>query len=134
MYRVLGNEVVDTEELISIINGNTTIKVREDISNATKRDDAVGLRLSVSVSSLGYDSEVKYEDEDEMNSLLTKADEYVGKELQEIISKFAENTEYKVYAYSFDEVKNEILLVFAMMSEYNAHRKLRDIIKRLLTI
>lgn len=134
MYRVLGNEVVDTEELISIINKNKTIKVREDISNATKRDDAVGLRLSVSVSSLGYDSKVKYEDEEEMNFLLTKADEYVEKELQEIISKFAENTEYKVYAYSFDEVKNEILLVFAMMSEYNAHRKLRDIIKRLLTI
>lgn len=134
MYRVLGNEVVDTDELISTIDSNTTINVREDISNATKRDDAVGLRLAVSVSELGYDSEVKYEDEEEMNSLLTKADGYVEKELQEIISKFAENTEYKVYAYSFDEVKNEILLVFAMMSEYNAHRKLRDVIKRLLTI
>lgn len=134
MYRVLGNDVVDTDELISTINSSTTINVREDISNATKRDDAVGLRLAVSVSELGYDSEVKYEDEEEMNSLLTKADEYVEEELQEIISKFAENTEYKVYAYSFDEVKNEILLVFAMMSEYNAHRKLRDVIKRLLTI
>lgn len=134
MYRLLGNDVIDTEELINVIKKNSNIKVREDISNATKRDDSVGLRLAVSISELGYDSSLKYEDEAIMNTLLTKADEFVNKELQDMMKVFAENAEYSVYAYSFDEVSNEVLLVFAMMSIYNSQRKLRDVIKRLLTI
>lgn len=134
MYRLLGNDVIDTEELIKVIEQKTSIRVREDISNATKRDDAVGLRLAISISELGYDSSLKYEDEAIMDSLLTNGDEFVNKELQEVIKKFAENTEYSIYAYSFDEVSNEVLLVFAMMSIYNSQRKLRDVIKRLLTI
>ncbi len=134
MYRLLGNDVIDTEELVNVIEQKTNIKVREDISNATKRDDAVGLRLSISISELGYDSTLKYEDESIMDSLLTKSDEYVKKELQEPMKEFAENTEYNIYSYSFDEVRNEVLIVFAMMSIYNSQRKLRDVIKRLLTI
>lgn len=134
MYRLLGNDVIDTEELINLIEKETNVKVREDISNATKREDAVGLRLSISISELGYDSSLKYEDEELMDSLLTKSDEFVDKKLQDTMKKFAENTEYALYAYSFDEVRNEVLLVFAMMSIYNAQRKLRDVIKRLLTI
>lgn len=134
MYRLLGNDVIDTEELVNAIEQKTSIKVREDISNATKRDDAVGLRLAISISDLGYDSSLKYEDEAVMDTLLTKSDEYVNEELQEMMREFAENTEYSVYAYSFDEVSNEVLLVFAMMSIYNSQRKLRDVIKRLLTI
>lgn len=134
MYKLLGNDVIDTDELINVIEEKTSVQVREDISNATKRDDAVGLRLSISIAKLGYDLSLKYEDEELMDSLLTKCDEFVDKELQDVMKEFAENTEYALYAYSFDEVRNEVLLVFAMMSRYNSQRKLRDVIKRLLTI
>lgn len=134
MYKLLGDIVIDTEELIGNIESNSNIKVREDLSNATKRDDSVGLRLSISIEELGFDSSLKYETEEEMDTLMTKSDDYVDEKMQEIISKFAENTEYSIYSYSFDEVKNEVLVLFAMMSRYNANRKLRDVIRRLQTI
>ena len=69
MYRLLGNEVLDTEELGKHVESETGLRVREDISNATKRDDAAALRLELDISILGYDDTLKYEDEQIMNEL-----------------------------------------------------------------
>ena len=76
MYRLLGNEVLDTEELGKHVESETGLRVREDISNATKRDDAAALRLELDISILGYDDTLKYEDEQIMNELMAKSDEY----------------------------------------------------------
>ena len=72
MYRLLGNEVLDTEELAVQVESGTGLRVREDISNATKRDDAAALRLELDISLLGYDDTLKYEDEQVMNELMPK--------------------------------------------------------------
>jgi hypothetical protein len=39
----------------------------------------------------------------------------------------------KSYAYTYDEVKNEILLVSGIMHISNGRRKLPDVMKRLLS-
>lgn len=134
MYRLLGNEVLDTEELGKHVESETGLRVREDISNATKRDDAAALRLELDISILGYDDTLKYEDEQIMNELMAKSDEYANAELKAVISHFGEYLAYDVYSYSFDEVSNCTLLVMAVMSTENSHRKMRDVIKRLLTV
>ena len=134
MYRLLGNEVLDTEELGKHVESETGLRVREDISNATKRDDAAALRLELDISILGYDDTLKYEDEQIMNELMAKSDEYAHAELKAVISHFGEYLAYDVYSYSFDEVSNCTLLVMAVMSTENSHRKMRDVIKRLLTV
>ena len=134
MYRLLGNEVLDTEELGKHVESETGLRVREDISNATKRDDAAALRLELDISILGYDDTLKYEDEQIMNELMAKSDEYALAEFKAVISHFGEYLAYDVYSYSFDEVSNCTLLVMAVMSTENSHRKMRDVIKRLLTV
>ena len=134
MYRLLGNEVLDTEELGKHVESETGLRVREDISNATKRDDAAALRLELDISLLGYDDTLKYEDEQVMNELMAKSDEYARRELKAVISHFGEYLAYDVYSYSFDEVSNCALLVMAVMSTENSHRKMRDVIRRLLTV
>lgn len=134
MYRLLGNEVLDTEELAVQVESGTGLRVREDISNATKRDDAAALRLELDISLLGYDDTLKYEDEQVMNELMAKSDEYARRELKAVISHFGEYLACDVYSYSFDEVSNCALLVMAVMSTENSHRKMRDVIRRLLTV
>lgn len=123
--------MLDTEEIIDQIHAQTNIKVREDISNATKRDDAAGFRLSLDITELGYDKNIKYEDEQVMDELMTKSDEYVKEKIAGLIPEYAR---FEVYSYSFDEVSCSTLVVLAIMDQYNAYRKLRDVIKRLLTI
>ncbi|WP_028828900.1 hypothetical protein [Proteocatella sphenisci] len=134
MYRLLGNDVLDTEELSKAIESLTLLRVREDISNATKRDDAAALRLELGISILGYDDSLEYEDEEVMNELMAKSDEYVKAQLKDVVSKFGEYLAYDAYSYTFDEVSKSTLIVMAVMSTQNSYRKMRDVIKRLLTV
>jgi len=134
MYRLLGNDVLDTEELARSIESVTLLRVREDISNATKRDDAAALRLELGIGILGYDDSLEYEDEEVMNELMTKSDEYAKAQLKDVISGFGQYLAYDVYSYTFDEVSKCTLIVMAVMSTQNSYRKMRDVIKRLLTV
>lgn len=134
MYRLLGNNVLDTEELSESIQSSTSLRVREDISNATKRDDAAALRLALDISLLGYDDSLEYEDEEVMNELMSKSDEYAKTQLKDIIPKFGDYLAYDVYSYTFDEVSKCTIMVMAVMSTENSYRKMRDVIKRLLTV
>lgn len=134
MYKLLGNSVIDTDELKDSIEKHTKLKVREDLSSATKREDAVGLRLEIDIRELGYDKDLKYEDENVMDGLMTKSDEYARAELKSVIDAFEDYLDFEVYSYSFDEVNSTAILVLAIMNRNNAYRKLRDVIKRLLTV
>lgn len=134
MYKLLGNSVIDTDELKDSIEKNTKLIVREDLSSATKREDAVGFRLEIDIRDLGYDKDLKYEDEAVMDELMTKSDEYARKQLKGIIAEAADYLDFDVYSYSFNEVSSSSILVLAVMNRDNAYRKLRDVIKRLLTV
>ncbi|MGB5823352.1 MAG: hypothetical protein WBH44_04725 [Proteocatella sp.] len=134
MYKLLGNSVIDTDELKDSIEKNTKLTVREDLSSATKREDAVGFRLEIDIRNLGYDKNMKFEDEIIIDELMKKSDEYAKSQLKSVIDGFADYLDFEVYSYSFDEVSSSSIVVLAIMNRDNAYRKLRDVIKRLLTV
>ncbi|VIJ94531.1 Uncharacterised protein [Clostridioides difficile] len=52
MYIVIGNEIVDSEELKIIIDENSKFKVEKDLSKSTKREDVIAYQLSIDLNYL----------------------------------------------------------------------------------
>lgn len=128
MYRLLGDIVIDTDELIEILEKNQ-IRVAENITNATKRDDAVALRILVPLSELGESGEIS--DEEQMDRLMQQAEEVYDKKLRQYIN---ESLSYRLYAYHYNEVENAIVLNLAIMDREIGRRKLEDVLKRLFDV
>ncbi len=128
MYRLLGDIVIDTDELIETLAQNQ-IRVAENVTNATKRDDAVGLRIYVPLKELGADA--KSFDENEMEDLMQKAEKLYSEKLRPLLP---EELSFKLYAYFYDEVESAIVLNFVMMEWEIARRKLDDVLKRLFDV
>lgn len=127
MYRVLGDVVVDVDELISTFNGNG-IYVYENVTRATKRDDAVGLRLYFPINDIIDKKSINLETS--IDKLMELAEKVYGEKIYNIIN---ENFRFIIYAYKYDEVKESILLNFVMMDSF-MQKKLKDVIKRLFDI
>ena len=128
MYQLLGDQVVEVEELIGLFK-EKGIDVIENITRATKREDAVGLRISLGLSEMGLNRDSF--DEDFMDTYMEKAEEILRKKLEGFLEK---NFLYSVYAFGYDEVKESILLNFAMMDSDLGRRKLKDVAKRLFDV
>ena len=128
MYRLLGDKVVDTEELIPLFEENG-IHVVENITNATKRDDAVGLRIAVPVSELGFSGRVL--DEEQMDQLMEQAEALSTQKLEGVLDP---DFGFKLYAYTYNEVDNTILINVVIMEKYLGRRKLPDVLKRLFDV
>ncbi|MDO5062861.1 MAG: hypothetical protein Q4D77_06750 [Peptostreptococcaceae bacterium] len=128
MYRLLGDIVIDTDELIEMLEKNQ-IRVAENITNATKRDDAVALRILVPLSELGESGEIS--DEEQMDRLMQQAEEVYDKKLRQYIN---ESLSYRLYAYHYNEVENAIVLNLAIMDREIGRRKLEDVLKRLFDV
>ena len=130
MYQILGEEIFDSEEIGQKIKSFTSFTVREDMSKRTKRDDALAYKLSIPVKKLNPGAKYYIEDEQEINNLMKLADEIGHAQMENLELKYVIQ---KTYAYNYDEVKNEILLVHCIMNISNGRRKLPDVIKRLLS-
>lgn len=128
MYQLLGDNMVDVEEFIEKLNGNG-IHVSENLTKATKRDDAVALRIKAPLSEIGFQSRI--EDEEQMNDCMEKIQAHYQEKIQNIL---AENFAFVLYAYTYDEVDNAVLLNFTMMDRFTARRKLPDVAKRLFDV
>ncbi len=128
MYRLLGDEVIDTDELIEKLEQNQII-VAENVTNATKRDDAIGLRILVPIKELG-EQEIDYSEE-QMERLMQKSQLLLAKKVGENLEPWMV---YRVYAYRYDEVKQAIVLNVVIMDQIVGHRKIDDVIKRLLDV
>ncbi len=130
MYQILGDEVYDSVEIAKKIEAYTSFKVREDMSKRTKRDDALAFKLSIPVSKLKPGAKEYLDDENEINNLMKLADEISHAQMENLELKYVIQ---KTYAYTYDEVENQILLVTGIMHLSNGRRKLPDVIKRLLS-
>lgn len=128
MYRLLGDKVVDTEELIPFFEENG-IHMVENITNATKRDDAVGLRIAVPVSELGFSGRVL--DEEQMDQLMEQAEALSTQKLEGVLDA---DFGFKLYAYTYNEIDNTILINVVIMEKYLGRRKLPDVLKRLFDV
>lgn len=125
MYRLLGDTVVDVEEFIDTLEGNG-ILVYKNVTNATKRDDAVGLKLYLPIEKFSTKKNI----EENIDELMQGAEIFYREKISKIID---ENFRFEIYSYGYDEVKNSILLNFVMMDSF-MQKKLKDVIKRLFDI
>ena len=128
MYRLLGDEVIDTDELIEMLEANG-IRVAENVTNATKRDDAIGLRFFVPIVELDEDR-VDYSEE-QMERLMQKAQSLYEKKLGELLKPWMV---YRAYAYSYNEVERSVVLNVVIMDQVIGHRKIDDVLKRLFDV
>lgn len=128
MYRLLGDTVVDTDELIEKF-AQHGIRVAENITNATKRDDAVALRIFAPLAELGVKDPIS--DAEEMDLRMQEAEDLYAEKLSDLVD---ENFSYSLYAYHYDEVQEAIVLNFAMMDYEIGRRKLGDVMKRLFDV
>lgn len=135
MYQVLTEEVYDSKEISELLQGKGGFTVREDMTGRTKREDAIAFKLSISVEQLKPGSERYIEDVDCINELMEEADKRLKKALEELSTKelSMQGLLWSNYAYTYNEVDHEILLVAAVMGIEKGRRKLPDVMKRLLS-
>lgn len=128
MYQLLGDKVVDVQELIELFEKNA-ISIFENVTKATKRDDAVGLRIKAPLSETGIPNRVY--DEDSMEEYMKKIEDIYRGKIQAFLD---ESFAFSLYAYTYDEVTDSIILNFTMMDRATSRRKLPDIAKRLFDV
>ena len=134
MYIAFGMRVEDTEEIKKKIEDNTEFKVLKDMSKGTKREDSFAYNLGISIDILNgiikddYDIEGLSEDElfDEYISL----SEELATDLEDILP---EEAIIDIKAYKWDASYNMIMLVLAGIHEETGERKLKDVMRKLLT-
>lgn len=136
MYVVFGDKVVDSSDIKKIIQENSDFIVEEDMSLRSKREDIVAFNMSIKIDILnevleddGY--ELEDEDKEELLNEYMDLSDTMAMELEEYMP---ENSLCRVYSYKYDEVENIIKIVFTIAHEELGDLKLKDIIKRLLTL
>lgn len=130
MYQLLGDQVFDSKEVGQSIEAKTVFTVREDMTKRTKREDALAYKVSIGVKELNPNGKDFYDDENEIDELLVLADELSKSEFEKVS---IENTLKSHYSYSYDEVKNEVLIIVVIMDLSNGRRKIQDVLKRLMS-
>ncbi|MER0282089.1 hypothetical protein ABRY18_17995 [Clostridioides difficile] len=131
MYIIIGNEIVDSEELKVTIDKNSKFKVEKDLSKSTKREDVIAYQLSIDLSYLDtiiseqYDS-VNLSDEEKFDEYMTLSDE-LALDLEEFMPKY---TIINARAYKLDEVDGVVKIILAITYADLGHLKLSDVVKR----
>ena len=52
MYILFGNEIVDSEEIKSLIENESPFRVDKDLSKGSKREDTIAFQISVDIEEL----------------------------------------------------------------------------------
>lgn len=134
MYIAFGMRVEDTEEIKKKIEENTEFKVLKDMSKGTKREDSFAYNLGISVDVLNEiikdDYDIEGLNEDELFDEYISLSEELATDLEDILP---EEAIIDVKAYKWDTSYNMIVLVLAGIHEETGERKLKDIMRKLLT-
>ena len=134
MYVIFGTEIVDSEEIKDIIRENSDFKVENDMSKATKREDIVAYKLSISIDILkkyieeDFDLD-KIEEEELFTELMTIADE----KAMELEDFMPQSSIVNARAYKWDNSDKTIKLIIAICNDEVGELKLSDVTKRLLS-
>lgn len=133
MYIVLGEQIVDSEEIIEIIEANSDFDVEGDLTKGTKREDVLAYKISIPVEALNEIIKESYEiegvDEEELfDEYMTIADELAMRIEEYMDEEIIINSR----AYKWDNSDNTIKVVLAMAHYELGELKLMDVTKRLL--
>ncbi|KKY01975.1 hypothetical protein VN21_05670 [Paraclostridium benzoelyticum] len=134
MYILFGNEIVDSEEIKSLIENESPFRVDKDLSKGSKREDTIAFQISVDIEELNGIIKEEYElsemeTEDLFDEYMTLTDE-IGVDLEELMP---EGAILNARSYKWDNSEDRIKAVVAITHEEVGEMKLRDITKRLLS-
>lgn len=134
MYIAFGMRVEDTEEIKNKIEENTEFEVLKDMSKGTKREDSFAYNLGISIDVLNEiikdDYDIEGLSEDELFDEYISLSEELATDIEDILP---EEAIIDVKAYKWDSSYNMIMLVLAGIHEETGERKLKDIMRKLLT-
>lgn len=134
MYILFGNEIVDSEEIKGLIEGETPFRVDKDLSKGSKREDTLAFQVSIDVEELNNIIKEEYdlgemEAEDLFDEYMSLTDE-IGVDLEELMP---DGAILNARSYKWDNSDNTIKAVVVIAHEELGELKLMDITKRLLT-
>lgn len=131
MYQKIGDEVLDSVEVAKKIEENTPFRLINDLTGATGREDAIGLRLACKIREIpGFESKAQ-PDEETVNAAMEALDEFSYMELKKVLyNRYA----YMSFAYGYNEVEEDILFVLVLMLREIKEAKLKDVVNRLLKL
>lgn len=133
MYIVLGDNIVDSEEIVSIIEANSEFAVEKDLTKGTKREDVLAYQISIPVEELNniikenYDIE-EIDEEELFDEYMTLADELA----MAVEDYMDEDSIINTRAYKWDNSDDTVKVVIAIAHDELGELKLRDVTRRLL--
>lgn len=131
MYIVFGDEIVDSQEIVSIIEKNSDFLVENDLTKSTKREDTLAYKLSIDIKILDDIIKEDYETihkDDLFDEYMALSDE-LAMQLEEYMS---EDVILNARAYKWDSSDDTIKVIISMAHYELGELKLSDITKRLL--
>ena len=131
MYIVFGDEIVDSQEIISIIEENSDFVVENDLTKSTKREDTLAYKLSIDIKILDNIIKEDYEiiHKDELFDEYMALSDELSMQLEEYMS---EDVILNARAYKWDSSDDTIKVIISMAHYELGELKLSDITKRLL--
>ena len=131
MYIVFGDEIVDSQEIISIIEENSDFVVENDLTKSTKREDTLAYKLSIDIKILHNIIKEDYEiiHKDELFDEYMALSDELAMQLEEYMS---EDVILNARAYKWDSSDDTIKVIISMAHYELGELKLSDITKRLL--
>lgn len=137
MYIPFGNNILNEKEISEIIENKTDFKVVKDMTKGTKRDDMHAFCLGVKVDTLNEIISEEYDDfnanemeEDELFDEYLSLTEEMALDMEEFLP---EEAIIDAKAYKWDTSDNDIKVIVIIGNEEVEERKMRDVMKRLLT-
>lgn len=137
MYIPFGNEILNEKDISELIENKSDFKVIKDMTRGTKREDMHAFCLSVKVDTLNeiiaeeYDEfNVEEMDEDELFEEYLSLSEEMALDMEEFLP---EASLMDAKAYKWDNSDNDIKLIFLIGSDETEERKMRDVMRKLIT-
>lgn len=137
MYIPFGNEILNEKDISELIENQSDFKVIKDMTKGTKREDMHAFCLSVKVDTLNeiiseeYDEfNIEEMDEDELFEEYLSLSEEMALDMEEFLP---EESIIDAKAYKWDNSDNDIKLIFLMGNDEVEERKMRDVMRKLIT-
>lgn len=137
MYIPFGNEILNEKDISELIENQSDFKVIKDMTKGTKREDMHAFCLSVKVDTLNeiiseeYDEfNIEEMDEDELFEEYLSLTEEMALDMEEFLP---EASIIDAKAYKWDNSDNDIKLIFLIGNDEAEERKMRDVMRKLIT-
>ncbi|KAB3531793.1 hypothetical protein [Alkaliphilus serpentinus] len=131
-YVMVGNKMIDSEEILQNIKEQLPFKGIKDITKGAKRDDTLIFQVYHDVGSLKEFLDVEEMRDLSEEELIDELMELADEKTSEIEDYIPEGLMTFSYSYYYDEAENRIKSVFIAVDQEVGELRLRDIAERVL--